>query len=100
MRGRRRPSRIVPGGERHHTLALVTGIRRLFARKARPLDKQQELEAEAAEAVNHYAGRGHTRRDLVKRIGFGVLAAPVVGSVLAACTSDEDPEAVANEAAS
>jgi ribose transport system substrate-binding protein len=61
------------------------------------VDRQRELEAEAAEAVRHYADRGASRRSIVKKIGLGVLAAPMVGSVLAACASDEDPKAVAGE---
>lgn len=43
--------------------------------------------------------RGMTRRDLIKRVGVGALTVPIFGSVLAACTSDEDPEEVANDAA-
>lgn len=61
------------------------------------MDKQQELQAEVDEAVQYYAQRGASRRSIVKRIGIGMLAAPVVGSVLAACASDEDPKALAGE---
>lgn len=63
------------------------------------MDKQEELRSEATEAVQHYAGKGLSRRSIVQRIGLGVLAAPVVGSVLAACASDEDPKAVSKEMA-
>ena len=42
--------------------------------------------------------RGISRRDLIKRVGIGALSVPVFSSVLAACTSDEDPAEVAGAA--
>jgi hypothetical protein len=59
----------------------------------------EDLTNEANEAWNHYQRKGASRRDIVKRIGLGVLAAPLVGSVLAACTSGEDAKAVSGSLA-
>lgn len=59
--------------------------------------KTEELSA----AIEHYASKGATRRDVIRKIGLGALSVPLVSTVLAACGSDEDAAdvsaAVANE---
>lgn len=51
-------------------------------------------QSDIQEAVAHYSGKGHTRRDIVKKIGLSALAVPAVATVLAACSSDEDAKDV------
>jgi ribose transport system substrate-binding protein len=55
--------------------------------------------AETAEAVSHYRAKGLSRRELIKNAGVATLGLGAFATVLAACSSDEDPAAVADEAA-
>jgi ribose transport system substrate-binding protein len=62
--------------------------------------KNDDYVAEADEAYQHYASKGLSRRDIMKRAGIGLLAVPAVATVLAACGSSEDAKAVSTAAAS
>lgn len=64
------------------------------------MTKNDDYVADAKEALQHYASKGLSRRDIMKRAGIGLLAVPAVATVLAACSSDEDAKDVATAAAS
>jgi ribose transport system substrate-binding protein len=55
-----------------------------------------DYRAEVQETLDEH--RGISRRDLIKRVGVGALSVPIFSSVLAACTSEEDPAEVADAA--
>lgn len=62
------------------------------------VDKQLEDQAEARQALAYYNARGLSRREVIKRAGVGTVALGVLGPLLAACSGDEDPGSVAQEA--
>jgi len=60
--------------------------------------QNEEYAEESRQAYKAYAKQGLSRREIMKRMGLGMMAVPAVSAVLAACSSSENAADVATAA--
>lgn len=59
--------------------------------------KAEEYETYAKERIDHYAGRGLSRKEMIRKTGAGALFLGAAGGLLAACGGSESADDAANE---